>query len=791
MIDIHRANQDIQYITDEYSVAEYISGYCTKTDGGTTSLLKKINEESMAMGEASKDTLRKLAKALDKGREVGIQESIYRTLGLSMTRFSCIVKFINTCHPDRREGLLKANLEHLTDNESIFHNSLHDYYQDRPFTGYDEEDDADFDNMSLAEFVSQYDIVYNSQRRKNSVKLLNGRGIITKRRTPCVIRYFLRYENKEEFYRALCILFLPFRNEYQEIHVQDVETLYFQNEAKIEPIRRHFEKNRKLVDIIKNITEENVNMDDNESSDDDDDYFIDNETTDSVDIQEFEKNMKMKAKKLVGDYNDGVEKITSEQYLQMMISLNDQQQKIFYDFCERMINYDERFPFYIYIAGEAGTGKSFLMKLMIEFVRRLPRPSGKELDKPMSITIAPTGVAAYLINGSTIHSALGMQRETKKNYVGCNESQNSNLRFMYEDLKVIFLDETSMVGSSMLAKINYRLQDILGKRNQFMGGVSIITTGDFGQLPPVGEPMIWERTHIDGRLDMAPNHWDENFTIFYLTQKMRSQDDQFSNICDKIRRGICDSEVKKYMEDHVKKCPNENNLHLYQRGKLSIIVTNNEDRKMINQKKLDLLLPDKKAFIVSASDDANIKNPPPLSEKLPLTLTGQLEKQIVFKEGAPVMITTNHPTKKYKSNGIVNGVRGFIDSIQTAKNSTEDAEIIWVRFPNENTGRKLREDNQHLLQEHKPNDPFAVPFKRTVRSFTQKGNVNWRRDQFPLTLAFAITCHKVNIFSNQFLCISNSFMSFRAKDRLWIVSLLILVQIEKLKMDPFILHFQE
>ena len=44
-----------------------------------------------------------------------------------MTRFSDVVRFINTNHPDHREGLLKANLDELEEGESVFHNSLHDY----------------------------------------------------------------------------------------------------------------------------------------------------------------------------------------------------------------------------------------------------------------------------------------------------------------------------------------------------------------------------------------------------------------------------------------------------------------------------------------------------------------------------------------------------------------------------------------------------------------------------------------------------------------------------------------
>ena len=113
LIGLHKANQDIQYITDEFAVAEYISNYCTKNEGGLSKFLKDINEEAISNGESSLETIRKLAKALDRGREVSIQESIYRLLGLPMSKFSSVVKFINTNHPERRDGLLKADLDNL------------------------------------------------------------------------------------------------------------------------------------------------------------------------------------------------------------------------------------------------------------------------------------------------------------------------------------------------------------------------------------------------------------------------------------------------------------------------------------------------------------------------------------------------------------------------------------------------------------------------------------------------------------------------------------------------------
>ena len=134
---------------------------------------------------------------------------------------------------------------------------------------------------------------------------------------------------------------------------------------------------------------------------------------------------------------------------------------------------------------------------------------------------------------------------------------------------------------------------------------------------------------------------------------MRSQDEEFSNICDKVRKGICDEEVSEYLNQHVQDCTSQDDNSKYANGKFCIIVTTNAAREQINNSKLEKLLPNKKTYYANAKDKStNNPNAPEVSEKLPLTRTGQLEKVIVFKEGAPVMITSNHPKSKYKNNGI-------------------------------------------------------------------------------------------------------------------------------------------
>ena len=76
-----------------------------------------------------------------------------------------------------------------------------------------------------------------------------------------------------------------------------------------------------------------------------------------------------------------------------------------------------------------------------------------------------------------------------------NGAKEANLKFLYEDVRTLFCDEISMVGSSKLTKIHYRMQDLANGKDKykFMGGRSFIATGDMWQLPPVKDRYIFEK----------------------------------------------------------------------------------------------------------------------------------------------------------------------------------------------------------------------------------------------------------------------------------------------------------
>ena len=119
--------------------------------------------------------------------------------------------------------------------------------------------------------------------------------------------------------------------------------------------------------------------------------------------------MKAEAKKTLDNFNAGSDFMEDDEYLEMISKLNEQQRDTFDDFVERNNLDREENKFFHFISGNAGTGKSFLLKVMINAAKKRAKRSGAELDKPISLTVAPTGVAAYLVNGTTIESALGIQ----------------------------------------------------------------------------------------------------------------------------------------------------------------------------------------------------------------------------------------------------------------------------------------------------------------------------------------------------------------------------------------------
>ena len=498
---IHGANHDLQVVVDQYAVAQYIVGYLTKNEAGMSQLLRNINDNAENLGKMG--VINSLASVLDKHREVSIQEATYRIMSFPMVKSSVKIKYLSTCHPNFRDGLLKGSLEDTDEeNESIFYDSPATYYENRPmnkgeedYGEEDEEDENNFDSteiqegfwkkLTFSEFWSQYDIVYAKQRPPNCHKLRNKNVFIRRRIKPAVLRYYLRYDDIDECCRGLLILFYPYRDEMTQIHEKDVKELVKNNATTIMAIKAQFEAHKVMTDLINDVQklydEQTSHAEPEDSTDEvDDDNFT--ETTTEHEVLDFEHWARSQAErqlKSVKEYTN-VQEISALR--KSIIGLNFQQRLIFDDIMEREfanLTAVEREPYHLYIGGKAGTGKSHVVRVMKEGIKHINIKPGRELDKPSVISMAPTANAAYILqDAKTIDSALCFSR--KKQYVKLSASKEATLKFLYEDVSVVIIDEISMVGTITLTKINFRLQDLACGLYQykFLGGRSSLVTGN-------------------------------------------------------------------------------------------------------------------------------------------------------------------------------------------------------------------------------------------------------------------------------------------------------------------------
>ena len=112
------------------------------------------------------------------------------------------------------------------------------------------------------------------------------------------------------------------------------------------------------------------------------------------------------------------------------------------------------------------------------------------------------GVAAFNIGGATLHSALklpvenghGGDRATSK-YKQLRGEALQDLQHAWRDVRYLIIDEISMVSKTQLQNASKRLQEVTGKRGVPFGGLSVITVGDFYQLPPVKAHFVFHNPH--------------------------------------------------------------------------------------------------------------------------------------------------------------------------------------------------------------------------------------------------------------------------------------------------------
>lgn len=124
---------------------------------------------------------------------------------------------------------------------------------------------------------------------------------------------------------------------------------------------------------------------------------------------------------------------------------------------------------HLFITGRAGTGKSTLLRGL------------REVLSDDMVVLAPTGLAAVNVGGQTIHSFFGLPPRLIRH----EDIKRSRNGAIMRKLKLLVIDEVSMVRSDMMWAIDQSLRINRGRSREPFGGVRLVLFGDLHQLPPV------------------------------------------------------------------------------------------------------------------------------------------------------------------------------------------------------------------------------------------------------------------------------------------------------------------
>ena len=332
----------------------------------------------------------------------------------------------------------------------------------------------------------------------------------------------------------------------------------------------------------------------------------------------------------------------------------------------------------VFITGQAGSGKTFLLNKFINEARKK--------GKTVAVT-ATTGLAATHLNGTTIHSwsGMGVANSISGNfYSKIRKPRRENIC----ETDILIIDEISMLHDYRLDMVNAILKKIR-KNNSPFGGIQLVMSGDFFQLPPVNR---YDDEFKGGFVTESVAWRQAGLKICYLNEQHRQADEELSAILTAMR-------TNNLKRDQVQTLLNRIDAEAPSNEIVTKLYTTNRDVDIINKKELAKIKG--KSYFYSQETEGT-------KHYVEVLRRAILAAPILeLKKGAHVMSIKNSPDGKY-----VNGSLGEVVDFKYGDPV--------VKFNNGNT----------------------VRIKTSEWNLADGEIVLASIEQVPLKLAWAITVHK-------------------------------------------------
>ncbi|KAK3926567.1 ATP-dependent DNA helicase [Frankliniella fusca] len=398
-----------------------------------------------------------------------------------------------------------------------------------------------------------------------------------------------------------------------------------------------------------------------------------------------------------------------------------------------------KIPKKVIVQGKAGTGKSVIVSEIVRLVEA-------ELGQGSIVVMGPTGVSAVNVSGCTIQSKLKINSRDKKNetdeLIPLKGQAAHEFTQAFENVKFVICDEFSIIGCSLLSKVDKRLRQAAGNFDEDFGGMNIYFFGDIKQLSPVADCASYSTNRQSVQTIRGKQMYDDMDATFILTKIHRQNDAKFLQALNNI------SEGKVTIEDY-------NLLST----RFTYVLSSHEREQFRNALHLYPILHQVHRYnkdCLETLQNMETKEPVPVAcvtakhsntaaSKGTISNAGGLEPVLHLAEGAKIMLRINLWTEK----GLVNGAMGEIEEIiynENAHSSHDPPLVLICKFPSYK-------------------GPYLDPIKKTVpiipltRSWMDANGVTCSREQFPITLASSTTIHK-----SQGLTLTNAFVDIGEKE---------------------------